>query len=186
MELCPILSQTPVGDLCILQRQPKILEASNLRPDFRNNMVSSPPPQPIHIQKALFLEIPKRYNIPLPTEQHFSGIQPTPECMCNLCNLLCNGTDGFRSRCVQSLAIFSKIWSPTPPQPVHLRKPLFEGYEKRYNIPPPPLQDTIFREISRHWQNLLQFPSCPPHPTPHENKHIYVLCVCVLYNICIL
>ena len=37
-------SLTSVGDLCILQRQPKILEASNLRPDFRNNMVSYHPP----------------------------------------------------------------------------------------------------------------------------------------------
>ena len=46
LELCPILSQTPFGDLCILQRQPKLLEASNLRPDFRKNVVSYPPPPP--------------------------------------------------------------------------------------------------------------------------------------------
>ena len=39
LELCPILSLTQVGDLCILQ-QPESPKASNLRPDFRNNMVS--------------------------------------------------------------------------------------------------------------------------------------------------
>ena len=34
---------TPVRDLCILHRQPQILEASDFRPDFRTNMVSYPP-----------------------------------------------------------------------------------------------------------------------------------------------
>ena len=43
LDLCPVLSQTPVGDLCILHRQPKILEPSDFRPDFRTNMVSYPP-----------------------------------------------------------------------------------------------------------------------------------------------
>ena len=44
LELCPVPSQTPVGDLCILHRQPKILEASDFRREFRKNMVSYPPP----------------------------------------------------------------------------------------------------------------------------------------------
>ena len=84
-ELCPILSQTPVGNLCILHRQPKIVEASDFRPEFCKNMVSYPPPQPIHIPKAFFLVTSKRYNIPPPpppTEQHFPEIQPAPEKPC--------------------------------------------------------------------------------------------------------
>ena len=43
LELCPVLSQTQIGDLFILHRQPKILKASDLRPDFRKNMVCYPP-----------------------------------------------------------------------------------------------------------------------------------------------
>ena len=69
LELCPVLCQTRVGDLCILHGQPEIGEASDLRPDFRKNVFSypPPPPQPQHIGKALFLEISKRYNIPYTT-----------------------------------------------------------------------------------------------------------------------
>ena len=43
LELCPVLFQTPVCDLCFLHRQPKILEASDLRPDLRKNMGAYPP-----------------------------------------------------------------------------------------------------------------------------------------------
>ena len=75
LRLCPVVSQTLVGDLCILHRQRKILESSDLRPEFHKNIVSYHP-LTLHIRKALFLEIPKRYNIPLPSEQHFSEIQP--------------------------------------------------------------------------------------------------------------
>ena len=47
LQLCPVLSQTPIGDLCILHRQPKTLEPFDLRPEFCKNMVSYPPPPPL-------------------------------------------------------------------------------------------------------------------------------------------
>ena len=40
LRLCPVVSQTPVGDLCILHKQPKILEVLTLRPEFRKILVS--------------------------------------------------------------------------------------------------------------------------------------------------
>ena len=43
LRLCLVVSRTPVGDLCILHGQPQILEAPNLPPDFRKNMVSYHP-----------------------------------------------------------------------------------------------------------------------------------------------
>ena len=43
LELCPVLPQTPIGDLCILHIQPKILEASDLRPEFREYGHLPPP-----------------------------------------------------------------------------------------------------------------------------------------------
>ena len=62
---CPVLSQSPVGDLCIVLRQPKILEASDFRPEFRKNMVSHTPITHTY-PKAHLLEISKRYNITSP------------------------------------------------------------------------------------------------------------------------
>ena len=44
LELCPILSQTPVGVLCILHGQPKILEAKHCALISEKNMVSYHPP----------------------------------------------------------------------------------------------------------------------------------------------
>ena len=49
LELGPFLSQTPLRDLCILHRLPKILEASDLRPVSRRHMVS-PPQLSLHIR----------------------------------------------------------------------------------------------------------------------------------------
>ena len=46
--------------------------------NFLKNMVTyPPPPQPIHLRKALFKAISKRYNIPPPTRHVATGKRPT-------------------------------------------------------------------------------------------------------------
>ena len=72
LKLSPNLSQTPVGDQCILQRQPKILEASDLRPEFRKNMVSYHPLTHTYPKSPFLGE----------SEKHFFQIQPAPEKPC--------------------------------------------------------------------------------------------------------
>ena len=102
LELCPILSQTLVGDLCIVQRQPKILEASNLRPDFRKKMVSYHPlthtyPKPLIpiSEKPVSWRFRKGITYPYLRNNIFPEFSLQPECMCNLCNLFCHRTDYF-------------------------------------------------------------------------------------------
>ena len=79
--LCPVLSQTPIGNLCVLGKRPKILEASDFRPEFRKKLVPYPP-YPIHIRKAFILDISKRYNIPPLRNNIFLKNQPGPKSSC--------------------------------------------------------------------------------------------------------
>ena len=128
-------------------------------------MWSPTTPQPIHIRKALFLEIPKRYNIPLPTKQHCSAIQPSPECMCNLCNLLCNGTDPG----VYGNRQFSQKYGLLPPpNPYIFEKPFSRAFRKGTTYPPP-----SGHHIPRNQPTLAKPPLVPQLPPPPPRKQTY-------------
>ena len=87
LELCPVLSQTPVGDLSFLHRQPKIPEASDLRPNFRKNMVSyPPPPNPDIAEKPVSWRFRKGRTYPSLRNNIFPKISPDQKILASLTN----------------------------------------------------------------------------------------------------
>ena len=88
LEPCPVLSQTPISDLCILHREPKILEASDLRPDFRRNVGAYPPPNPYIPQKPFSWRFRKGITSPPPPLRNniFPKISPDRNIPASLTN----------------------------------------------------------------------------------------------------
>ena len=73
---------------------------------------------------------------------------------------------------------------PPPPQPIHIRKALFGGFPKRYNIPLPTEHHIPRNEPTTQKPQLVDGSNPPP---PRENAHIYIyVCVCVYVYIYIL
>ena len=167
LELCPILSQTPIGALCILQRQPKIPEASSLRPDFRKKYGVLPPPNPYISEKPFSWRFRKGITYPYLR----NNIYPEFSVHRNACAICatCSATEQTVSdQGVYNHGQFSQRYGL--PSPTHTsRKALFEGFPKRLTTPPPPTFGTPYSEKSADTGKTPVCSPVAPPPPPHEN-----------------
>ena len=86
LRLCPVVSQTPVGDQCILHRQPKILEAFDLRREFRKKYGLLPPPNPYKSENTFSWRFRKGTTYPYLPNNIFPKFSPHRKNLASLTN----------------------------------------------------------------------------------------------------
>ena len=146
------LSRTPVGALSLLHIQPRIHEASDLRREFRKNMVFYHPltqtyPKSPFLGDSEIVQHTPTYGTTFFRNSACTGMHVQSVQLALPQNTL------FLTRVLHSRGAAFRHIGELGPNSRSVEKPFLRAFRKGITYPPP-FPDTIFREISRHCQNL--------------------------------